>query len=303
MAALCLTWGSTWLVIRVGLQGVPAFLGAALRFLLAAAILLCMAVASRHRLRPDRQEALLILFFGSVVFFADYALIYWAEGIIPSGLTAVLFSTMPFTTLLAAMPLLGEKPTPLKVGGMVLGFVGLLLIFRDHLAVGGLVDVVPMVSVMVAAACAGVGSVAVKRQGQTFPAMTFNGYAMAVGAALHLALGRAVGEPLVAPTFPVGVLSVLYLALLGSVFGFVGYFWLLQRMEATTLSLITLTFPVVALALGVALANEAIGPLEVVGAAVTLAGVGLSTMGPRPRKAKAPEPQTTAGMDPSRDPP
>lgn len=294
LGGLCLVWGSTWLVIKVGLEGVPAFLGAALRFLLAAAILLGLATLRHLRLRPNRAEALLILFFGAVVFFADYGLLYWAEGYIPSGLTAVLFSTMPFLVLLFALPLLGERPTVLKVGGMTLGFLGILVIFRDYLGAVGPGVVVPMVAVVGSAICAGLGSVAVKRQGQTFPAIPFNGWAMTVGALLHLLLGRLVAEPLAAPSYPVGVLSILFLALLGSVFGFIGYFWLLQRMEATTLSLITLVFPVIALALGFGL-GERVDVLEVVGAGLTLGGVALSTLGPR----RAPGPAVAAAAPPA----
>src|SRR5213596_3017738 len=92
-ALLSLIWGSTWLAIKVGLVGVPPFLGAGLRFLLSAAGVGLVLAARRKRIDLTRDDRVCVLSLGILVFWLDYGLVYWAEVHIASGLTAVLFST------------------------------------------------------------------------------------------------------------------------------------------------------------------------------------------------------------------
>ena len=108
-ALLCLIWGSTWLAIKVGLTGVPPFLGAGLRFLLSAVLVGLVLVARRKPIRLSRGETICVVSLGFLVFWLDYAAVYWAEMRISSGLTAILFSTMPLmTSLLSAYVMRSE---------------------------------------------------------------------------------------------------------------------------------------------------------------------------------------------------
>lgn len=282
-ALLCTIWGSTWIVIKWGLEGVPTFLGASYRFALAAVILFPLALLRGHRLRPNRAEVLLIVFVGLVLFGADYGLIYWAEGLIDSGLTAVLFATMPILTAVAARPLLGEVFTHRRILGIGVGFAGVTLLFLDTLGTtwgrltsGNFGLLVPMAAVVVSSGCAAISGVMVKRGGQTLHAIPFNAWAMLMGSGVQLGVAMVLGESLGLPSLPQGLLSVLYLAFAGSVVGFIGYFYLLKSMEATQVSFITMVTPVVALLLGLAF-GEGLGALEAAGAALILAGVLLST--------------------------
>src|SRR6266853_1657621 len=99
-ALLCLIWGSTWLAIKVGLVGVPPFLGAGLRFVLSAAIVGVPLAVRARRIELTRDDKVSVVSLGILVFWLDYACAYWAELQISSGLTAVLFSTMPLMTAL-----------------------------------------------------------------------------------------------------------------------------------------------------------------------------------------------------------
>src|SRR5271155_4916803 len=91
---ICLIWGSTWLVIKIGLEGVPPFLGAGLRFTLASAVLFALAAARRTKIRLTRDDRISILSCGLLTFTLSYACVYWAEQYISSGLTAILYSPM-----------------------------------------------------------------------------------------------------------------------------------------------------------------------------------------------------------------
>src|SRR5712691_9682330 len=97
---ICLIWGSTWLAIKIGLAGVPPFLAAGSRFVLATLLVGLVLAARRTRLRLTRDDTICVLSAGVLVFWIDYAAVYWAETRISSGLTAILFSTMPLMTAL-----------------------------------------------------------------------------------------------------------------------------------------------------------------------------------------------------------
>src|SRR5213593_3624196 len=138
-AMLCLIWGSTWLAIRIGLEGAPPFLSASLRFAVASIVLVLLAVVFRSKWPQNRTEWALAGFVGIVLFTGDYGLIYWGEGNgVPSGLSAILFATFVLQTAIAAHLVLStEKLTAQKIAGIGLGFGGILLIFRGDVSTAG----------------------------------------------------------------------------------------------------------------------------------------------------------------------
>jgi putative membrane protein PagO len=124
-ALICLIWGSTWLAIKVGLVGVPPFLATGARFLLSAGLVGLMLAARRRRITLTRDDRICVVSLGLLVFWLDYGCVYWAEQHISSGLTAVLFSTMPLmTALLSAFWTRGETLSARKVAGILVGVAG-----------------------------------------------------------------------------------------------------------------------------------------------------------------------------------
>src|SRR5256884_930118 len=195
-AMLCVIWGSTWLAIRIGLQGAPPFLAASLRFLVAAATLAALSIVFRSKWPSNRTEWALVAFVGVVLFTADYGLIYWGENNgVESGLSAILFATLPLQTGLVANAFLrGERLTVQKLAGIGLGFGGILLIFRGQIGTAGLDKAFPMLAIILSATCAAFATVVIKRWGHETNPVTFNAAAMAVG---------PVGLALVSITAPV----------------------------------------------------------------------------------------------------
>ena len=118
-AMLCIIWGSTWLAIRIGLEGAPPFLSASLRFAVASVVLVLLAVVFRSKWPQNRTEWALVGFVGVVLFTADYGLIYWGENNgVESGLSAILFATFPLQTALVANAYLkAERFTAQKLLG------------------------------------------------------------------------------------------------------------------------------------------------------------------------------------------
>jgi drug/metabolite transporter (DMT)-like permease len=154
-ALLCVIWGSTWLVIKVGYGGLGPFNVAALRFLIAGALFAPIVPLLGARWPTGSIEWGLVLWVGLVLFAADYGLIYWAEQYLESGLTAILFATLPLITIgFAHVYLPGDRITPRKLAGTLLAFFGVVALFGDHVRLDA-TKTGPMLAVIASAICAG----------------------------------------------------------------------------------------------------------------------------------------------------
>ncbi|HVM46299.1 MAG TPA: EamA family transporter [Candidatus Thermoplasmatota archaeon] len=279
-AALCIIWGSTWLVIKIGYGGLGPFNVAALRFLVAGAVLVPIVPLLNARWPRGRAEWALVAWVGVVLFGMDYGLIYWAEQHIESGLTAILFATLPLVTIFFAHAYIpGDRITPRKLGGTVLAFVGVVALFGDHVRLDP-AKAVPMLAIVASAVCAAAASVASKRHGHDLHPAALNAPAMLVGA---LALGLAslvAGDGLGLPQDGGTWAAVLYLALAGSVFTFLVYFSLLKTWSVTSLSFVSVFTPVIALLLGFLVLDERPTLWTALGAALILGGVALALRAP-----------------------
>jgi drug/metabolite transporter (DMT)-like permease len=275
-ALLCLIWGSTWLVIKVGYGGLGPFNIAALRFLAAGALMALLVPALGARWPRGREQWAVVAVVGVFLFAADYGLIYWAEQWLDSGLTAVLFAVMPVLTAVAAHLYLPAEPlTPRRIGGALVAFAGVVVLFGDSLSFdAGLLW--PMAAIVASAACAAVASVFTKRHGAALHPASLNAPAMLLGALLLAAASLAAGDGLALPRDASGWWAVGYLAVAGSVVTFLIFFRLLKSWEATTMSYIAVITPVIALALGWLVLGERLTGWSLPGGALVLAGVAIA---------------------------
>jgi drug/metabolite transporter (DMT)-like permease len=204
----------------VGLVGVPPFLAAGVRFLLSAGLGGLMLAARRRRITLTRDDRICVVSLGLLVFWLDYGCVYWAEQHISSGLTAVLFSTMPLmTALLSAFWTRGETLSARKVAGILLGVAGTALLFWPHERLGAM-QALGMLSALTGSFCAAVNLVLMKKHGQHIDPVVLNFLGMSLGAACLLAMSAAL-EPWSAVAWTrSNVMALLYLSLFGSVIAF-----------------------------------------------------------------------------------
>jgi drug/metabolite transporter (DMT)-like permease len=280
-ATLCILWSTTWIGIKVGLHGAPPLIGAGVRFLLAGACIAGFHVVRGGSLRIPRELRGFVAAITVTWFAIPYALVYLGETEITSGLTAVLFSTLPLFSVLLADRLLPDEPlSATKLAGVALGIGGLVVVFHGALGLREttVTAVLAMAGVLVAPAFASFGQVLVKREGGRLPTALVLGWSMAGGGALLLASGLIAGPRyLTLDGRTLG--SIAYLALAGSVFGFTLLFWLLSRITATSASLLNLVLPILALLEGWAIYDEELNASVAVGSAIVAAGIGLATLG------------------------
>jgi len=276
---LCLIWGSTWLVIKVGYGGLGPFNVAGLRFLIAGALMAVVAQATGVRWPRGRPEWTAVGVVGLLMFAGDYGLIYWAEQYIESGLTAVLFATLPLMTLFIARAYIpGQRITTGKLASSVLAVAGTVALFADQLRLDA-AAVRPMLSVMGAVLCAAGASVVSKRDAHDIPAATLTASSMFVGAVVLVLAALAHAEGFHLPGDAGTWAAVAYLALAGSVLAFLIYFSLLKTWTVLSLSFISVFTPVIALLLGFVFLHEPLTPWKVGGALLILVAVVLANRG------------------------
>ena len=199
--------------------------------------------------------------------------VYWSAQFIPSGLISVLFGLNPVVTGLMATIWLGERAlTPFRITGLGLGLAGLSVVFAHGLetdadAALGIAGV--LLSVHIHAATA----VWVKRIGACIPALETTTGTLLVAVPLFLMSWGMLDSRLPPGLEPRTTWAIAYLAVVGSVLGFVLYFYVLRRVEANRGALITLVTPVIALFLGQEINGEDIGRRALMGTAIILAGL------------------------------
>jgi len=269
--AISVVWGSTWLAIKIGLGSITPVFGVAIRFTLAALILALVLRLRGGRLTFDRTTTPVYLMLGIFSFSFPFVLVYWGEQYVSSGLASILFATYPFVVALLSHFLLpGEKLTPFKITGTLIGFAGVVVIFWSDLSTGGIYG---MAAILGSTVLQGFSLVMVKKIAKQIPPvqMTLGGMVFAI---VILYVMAFMFEDFSTLRFDAaGVGSILYLGTFGSVLTFVTYYWLLKRVEALFLSLTALITPILAVILGALLLGEVLGDRVALGAALVLLGI------------------------------
>jgi drug/metabolite transporter (DMT)-like permease len=273
-SVVSMVWGSTWLAIKIGLATVPPLIAAGVRFAVAS-LLLGIIVYLRRVPVPFTSDARKVyLSLGILSISIPFALAYWGQQFIPTGLSSVLFAAYPFwVTVFAHFLLQGERLSLFKIAGVVSGFLGVCIIFWGDVEWTDPRSVEGMVAVVVSCVLQAFSLVLVKKYGQPISPLVMNLAGMLIGTFVLLGAGfvSESGVPIVW-TGP-ALLSVLYLATVGSVLAFVTYYWLLKRIAAVYLSLTSFINPIVAVILGAVVLGERLPPSVFGGAALVLLGI------------------------------
>ena len=274
---LCGIWGSTWLFIKLGLADLPPLTFAGIRFLLAALILTAIILARGVRWPRGRKDWILIAVVGVLQFSLNYGLVFWGEQHIPSGLAAVLQSTFPaFGLVIAHFYLPHERMTLLKVVGVLMGIVGIAIIFSDQLNVAGQMALLGSIALVLSAFFGSYGNVLVKAYSQKIDPLALAAGQMACGFLPLLMLGIITeGNPFRFHWTWIAFGSLAYLVVVGSVIAFALYYWLVRNMEVTKTMLIALVTPVTAVILGLLVLHEKLNWRVFAGGACIISGLGL----------------------------
>ncbi|MCC6525440.1 MAG: EamA family transporter [Polyangiaceae bacterium] len=291
LVVLCLVWGSTWLVVKWELADLPPFGSAGVRFAIAALAMAIVTPALRRREGGASPSSWLSILQGATNFGASYAIVYTGETALPSGLVATLFALFPLLMAVSGHFFLpGERLGRASAFGFAVGFGGVALLVWTDLAKLGPGSVPMALFVLVAPTVSTIGNTAVRRYGRQASSVVLSRDSMVVAAVLLCALALVFERDAPIHLTARAVLSVVFLALVGTCLTFGSYLYLMRYVPAARLSLIAFVTPAVALFLGWAVDSEPIYWHTIVGAALILVGVGLGALA-RGRAAPAPRPR------------
>lgn len=279
-------WGSTFLVISIGNDALAPVWAATLRLALAA-VLLALVTRARGRTLPRGPALRAALVYGVAQFGVNLPLLYWAEGVVPSGLAAVIYATTPLTSALMTRAIGMERLTAGKILGSLVALAGVALLFSSSFRADARVALAGLAAIFVAATTSGAGTIVLKRGPRQDP-FAANAVGSAIGAAICAVVSVARGEEHALPATFAAAWPVLYLTLAGSLGAYVLMTWLVSRWPVTRMAYVAVIVPVIALALGVLLRGETIGGSGLAGAALVLAGLLVGTRQPREAAASGP---------------
>src|SRR5216110_841149 len=290
---LCCIWGSTWLFIKLGLADLPPITFAGIRFVIAFLILASLVIARRARWPRTRAEWTLIAVTGTLQFALNYGLVFWGEQYISSGLAAVLQSSFPaFGLIIAHFYLPYERITTKKAFGVLLGVLGVAVIFSDQLAIAGRLALLGSMALVLSALFGSYSNVLVKAYGTHIDPRMLAAGQMVFGFVPLLAVGILTeGNPLRFHWTTMAVISLLYLVVVGSVIAFGIYYWLVRHMDVTNTMLIALVTPVVAVIIGMIVLHEELNWRLLAGGLCIISGIALIVLRKSNKRVSTSEPE------------
>jgi putative membrane protein PagO len=275
---VCLSWGTTWLGIKIAVESVPPLTAAGLRFLIAFPLFLSFALLRREPLLFPRQHRWFFVFVTLSYFSLPYYLLNYGEVHVSSGLTSLLFSCMPVFILIFSAVLLREKIYPSQVLGIAIGFGSLFMIIRsqglhlDHAEFFG------VLAILAAALMHALCYVITKKQGSAISVITYNTLPIGLAGLMLFVAGLSFEAPVFDDITARSWGALLYLGLVASVGGFIVYFLLLKRLSPIILSFVFIIFPVFAVVIGAWYEGQALSRELMMYSAILLTGFAITKL-------------------------
>jgi drug/metabolite transporter (DMT)-like permease len=276
--AVALVWGSTWGAIKIGIADVPPFVFAFARAVAVASVLTLIALALRQPFPRGRRTLIVATVVGLINIGLTWAIIFWSEQFVPSGLVAVFGSAAPvWTALLAHFMVKGDRLSITKILGLTLGLGGTVILIGAPDAAEGTAGLIATGLLALMAITWAIAAILQSRYLTSVPPIP----AVAVGtwaSALLLA-------PLALVQLPVGqhwtlasVLAFVWLVLFGTCFAMVVQMWLYRKLRPTTITLIQVIVPAEAILIGTVWLGEPVSIRMLAGAALVVAAVALNAI-------------------------
>lgn len=280
-ASIYLVWGSTYLAIRYAIETIPPFTMGGARFLISGVLLYAWA-RYRGAARPTRLHWRNAVIAGAFLLLGGNGAVVWAEQFVPSGLTALLVSILPFwLVIIEWVRPPRRRPSGLVLVGLVLGFLGIIVLVGPG-NVGGQGDIRPLgaVVLILGSLSWAIGSFWSRDARLPESGLLTTGMEMLGGGALLSIVGALSGELSQLDVHHVSrasALGLFYLITFGSLIGFTSYIWLLDKVSPAKLGTYAYVNPVVAVLLGWAIAGEALSIRTGIAAAIVICAVALIT--------------------------
>ncbi|MBI3241815.1 MAG: DMT family transporter [Chloroflexi bacterium] len=257
-ALLGLIWGSSFLWIKVAVYEIGPFMLVALRLLFGLLGLIVVLSLQRQSFPRDRRVLLAFLFMGVFNTAVPFVLISWGETKIDSGLASILNGTVPLFTIVIAHFWLGdEKITPARIAGLVIGFIGVVvLVSRDIGPQGIHGNLFGQLAVIAASICYATAITFSRKYLRGQPPVVQSTMILLIADVMLWIVTPVAESPLRFPALPLTWLAVAWLGVLGSCVAYLLFFYLINAWGPTRASVVTYVFPVIGVILGIVFLKE-----------------------------------------------
>jgi probable blue pigment (indigoidine) exporter len=253
-----LTWGSTYALVSLSLEGLSPFWVACWRALPAGLLLVLL----RPRLPDLAWRKLLLLAFCNIAAF--FTLLFIGAYRLPGAVAGTLGATLPLILLLLAWLIDGARPTLRWLLLALLGLCGVLLLLNPSARL----DPVGVAAALGAALLIGLSA----RWMQSWSVgdlLSLTGWQLLLGGLMLIPIAWTLAGPMPLPTAH-ALPGLAYLVLVNTALAYWAWLWGLRRLGAQVMSMLALTNPIVAVSLGVLLVGETLGPMQWSGIALIL---------------------------------
>lgn len=271
---VCVIWGTTYLVIRIGVGHMPPMLFAGIRWIIAGLIFIAF-LKWQGRTLPKGREMIHLAVVGLALIGFGNGLVVFAEQWIPSGLAALLITTVPFFLVgMESFLPKGPRLNATILTGLVMGLAGVGLIFGEDVKYLADPDnLIGVLGLLGAVIFWSIGSLYSKYVHVDVHPLMGASVEMLIAGTVLTAIGVAIGE-LPRLSFEIkGILSLAYLVIIGSLVGYPSYIYAIAKLPLSLISTYAYINPVIALFLGWVILDEALDFQIIIAAAVILAGV------------------------------
>ncbi len=269
---MIIIWSTTPLAIKWSSQGLHFITGVAVRMMIGAILALLLSLLW-YRSIPMHKKARQVYLASAAAIYGAMMMVYWGAQFIPSGLISVLFGLTPIMTTGFAVYLLNSETLSYnKIIGALLGISGLVVIFSDQMKLGDQA-LYGIIAVLFSVLLHSFSAVWIKHLNEPLPALivTTGGLLYSMPLFIMSIILFADPLPLIIPEKTIW--SIIYLGVMGSVVGFVSYYFVLAKLPASTVALATLVTPISALLLGKWFNHETITNSILIGTALVMIGL------------------------------
>ena len=243
-------WSPTWYLIKFQLGYVDPLVSVFYRFLIAAIIIFIYLVIKNKNLKFSINHHFWFLFFGTCLYSINYVFFYLSNTYLISAFPAIVFSTVVIMNILGETFYFKKKPSLKTLIGATIGMIGIIIIFNDEIFNFSLSEGthVGLFLALIGTFCASTGNMVHQRNlNNNFPPIQTIAYAMLYGSLVTLFVTQIRGAELLFENSVSYISSLLYLSIFGSIFAFVSYLKLLEKVGPGRAGYVGVVMPVLAL--------------------------------------------------------
>ncbi|MGL9773862.1 MAG: DMT family transporter [Sodalis sp. (in: enterobacteria)] len=259
---VCLTWGTTWLAMKIAVETIPPLFATGMRFMAASPLLIIMAWVTRVPLLFSRGQRLFQCAVTVFYFAIPFSLMIYGEQTVSSGLALVIFANMPVAVLIASLLLLKEKTCRLQILGLVLAIASLTVVLLSEAKETNRCHWQDALTLLAPLIMHAIMYTLCKQRGSRVAMLTFNAPPCAAAGLALIVGGWFLEHPRWQDFSSKSIKATLYLGVVAGVFGILCYFALQKKGSAFQASTVFLLFPVIALLLENALYGYTLSPVS-----------------------------------------